>query len=118
MIQGSIRKTRVGLVILVLAAFACPGPSKGPQNGEPSAAAIEKGRAIYVELRCSKCHSLAGKGGVMGPPVDRVGAKRRRDWLHQYLLDPASKVEDAKMPAVEMTPEELELLVAYLRSLK
>ena len=78
------------------------------------------GAAIY-DKKCKSCHSIGGVGGPMaktGGPLDGVGAKRDEAWLRAYFADPKSKVENAKMPKMNLTKEEWDAEVAYMLSLK
>jgi cytochrome c2 len=52
---------------------------------EPASRSSERGRAIFESLNCSRCHSVAGNGGSIGPPLDGVGARRDRDFLLAHL---------------------------------
>jgi nitric oxide reductase subunit C len=66
------------------------------------------------------CHSIGGEGGKMadkGGPLDGVGSKRDAAWLEAYLRDPKSKIEDAKMPKMKLTDEQIADLIAYMRTL-
>jgi nitric oxide reductase subunit C len=86
----------------------------------PSSAADEAATAFY-KAKCEICHSIAGQGGKMasmGGALDGVGSKRDEAWLRAYLKDPKSKVSGAKMPAVKMTDQELDAMVAYMLTLK
>jgi nitric oxide reductase subunit C len=85
-----------------------------------SSAADEAAKAFY-KAKCEMCHSIAGQAGKMasmGGPLDGVGGKRDEAWLREYLKDPKAKVSGAKMPAVKMTDQELDAMVAYMLTLK
>lgn len=47
----------------------------------PTSADSEKGKQIYNQLTCANCHSIEGKGGCLGPPLDAVGAVRDEHFL-------------------------------------
>ncbi|MCZ6601513.1 MAG: c-type cytochrome [Planctomycetota bacterium] len=97
---------------LATAATGCPPASNGGAGG------AQVGREIYVDQRCGKCHKVGGKGGIMGPALDDPKAPARtREWVREYLKDPMSKVDDARMPAVLVEGEELEALLDYLAKL-
>ena len=77
-------------------------------------------KTLY-DKKCKVCHSLkgdAGKFAEKGGALDGVGAKRDEAWLRAYFADPKSKIPDAKMPKLKLTPEEWDTLVAYMLSLK
>jgi mono/diheme cytochrome c family protein len=84
-------------------------------------AGVDEGKQLFADKKCITCHSLGDqKGGAaqLGGPLDQVGGKRDADWLKGYLLDPKSKMPDAKMPKQKLTEKELDDLVAYMLSLK
>jgi putative heme-binding domain-containing protein len=49
-----------------------------------------KGKALYEKGGCPGCHAVAGQGGVLGPDLTGVGARRGATRLRQALLDPGS----------------------------
>lgn len=54
---------------------------------------IDLGRGAQLfEKHCSACHTLAGKGGKVGPQLDGVGA-RGADRLVEDMLDPNRNVD-------------------------
>lgn len=86
----------------------------------PLSARAEDAKALY-DKKCKVCHSLGGEGGKMaekGGALDGIGGKRDEAWLRAYFADPKSKIPDAKMPKVKLTPAEWDALVAYMLSLK
>ena len=63
------------------------------------------------------CHSLKGVGGKLvekGGPLDGIGSKRDAAWLRAYFADPKSKIPDAKMPKLKLSPAEWDALVEYM----
>lgn len=108
-----IRLPRPGILVLSLVGASLTLAST-------SAWAAEDAKAHY-EKACKSCHSIAGEGGKMknlGGPLDGVGAKHDAAWLKAYFTDPKSKIPNAKMPKLAMTPEQLDAMVQYLLSLK
>lgn len=78
------------------------------------------GAAIY-EKKCKVCHSIGGVAGPMaatGGALDDVGNKRDEAWLRAYFADPKSKIENAKMPKMNLTDEERNAVIKYMLSLK
>jgi len=51
----------------------------------------ERGRELF-ETRCTRCHSVRGEGGRLGPDLTRIGAVRSRDALATALRDPAASI--------------------------
>jgi mono/diheme cytochrome c family protein len=85
---------------------------------------VERGQKLYVDQKCSVCHSVAGKGNAKGP-LDNVGAKLSEEEIRQWLIAPRVMAEKAKATRKPLMPEytklqkqDLDALIAYLRSLK
>lgn len=91
-------------------ATAAPAP-----HGD-DAAAVARGDALFKESRCVTCHAVAGRGGTLGPDLERVGSKVRPEWLGNFLADPARWVPGTRMPRYRFTAAEAADLAAYLRS--
>ncbi|MBI2346896.1 MAG: c-type cytochrome [Deltaproteobacteria bacterium] len=78
---------------------------------------VAEGKRLYQELRCSYCHSVQGRGGVAGPDLTTVGAKRDREWLIRHFLNPQQATPGSIMPRMHLLPEEAEALTAYMQTL-
>ena len=58
------------------------------EGGDP-----REGRRVLVNnsaAQCLKCHMISGYGGVAGPPLDAVGARRDRQFILQSLVEPSA----------------------------
>ena len=53
---------------------------------------LGRGQAIYSAQDCSQCHTLGGRGGVVGPALDDIGARRSAAHLREALLEPEATV--------------------------
>lgn len=51
-----------------------------------------RGGTVYTSLDCQACHSLGGQGGIIGPVLDDVGARRSPAYLREALLTPDASV--------------------------
>jgi putative membrane-bound dehydrogenase-like protein len=60
-----------------------------PIADQPGDAA--RGAVVFAE-QCAKCHTLDGKGGIVGPDLTNIGTRGRRDLLLE-ILDPNRSVE-------------------------
>jgi cytochrome c oxidase subunit 2 len=107
-------------------------PIQGTENAVDGSLA-HTGRELFLKLQCIRCHSATPEGkapvleGLYGSkvPLEGGGAEIADD---QYIIEsirrPTRKVVDgwkAIMPAYDesqVTAEELNALVAYIRSLK
>lgn len=104
-IVGFIGLTVVGLESPLLN----PVVHKDPQ--------VMAGRKLYADLKCSYCHSINGRGGVAGPDLTTVGSRRERDWFVQHFQSPQRVTPGSVMPRLNLLPEEVDELVAYMMTL-
>jgi nitric oxide reductase subunit C len=73
------------------------------------------GLAVLNQNSCAACHTIDGLGGSTGPDLSRAGSKWSESHIREYILDP----ESSEMPPFpELTPQELDDLVTYLKSLE
>lgn len=86
----------------------------------------ERGKSLFEKLNCAGCHSISGKGGRTGPPLDGIGGRRDGEFLTSHLTNPdehAKKLPEHhgnqpnRMPHPHATAEEVKLMVAYLLTL-
>ncbi|MFO1464407.1 MAG: cytochrome c [bacterium] len=84
--------------------------------------------ADYFEKKCSSCHTVGG-GDDIGPDLKGVTERRTEDWIvkmvqsSQALIksgDPTSnelfaKFKNKKMPDQDLTPDEIKLLMAFIK---
>jgi len=110
-------KWKVCLMVLVLgtSGFVFWIPCAVGQADSPL---VIKGEKVYGEKKCAICHSIHGKGGKIGGDLRDVGAKRDREWLHQFMKNPKALNPDVKMSKFRGSEEDLEALVGYLLSVK
>ena len=58
--------------------------------GNPS-----RGEQLYLAKgNCTQCHTIRAQGGVLGPDLTDVGARRSTDQLRLAVLDPEAEVAD------------------------
>ena len=108
--------TRVGILAVMLVGLV--GASAKAQAQDAAA-----GEKVYVEQKCSLCHSVAGKGNVKGV-LDGVGSKLSADDIRAWIVD--AKAMTAKtgatrkpeMKAYVLSQGDVDALVAHLSTLK
>jgi cytochrome c553/cytochrome c1 len=84
------------------------------------------GRELFFQNRCAKCHAdkwptPAPELGMDAPAFDGIGARRNRDWMAKWILDPKATRALVHMPKVRRGPtakEDAEAIAAYLSTLK
>jgi cytochrome c oxidase subunit 2 len=133
----------VGPVLAVVALAAC-GADDGDPAAAPVAGAFgggpitappptvdpEAGRELLVTAGCAACHGAQGEGGTGPTFVGLVGSERiladgrtvvaDDDYLRRSILDPQADVVDGffvPMPRLPVETDEVEQIVAYIRSL-
>ena len=58
------------------------------------ASALRRGRELFVERRCHKCHSASVPAAGMlelaldAPTFGGIGSRRNADWMRRWILDP------------------------------
>ena len=73
------------------------------------------GLTVFNSQGCTACHAVDGIGGDVGDDLSTVGADLNADDLRSQILSP----DTTEMPAFDqLTPEQLDDLVAFLQSLK
>ncbi|UPT75435.1 MAG: c-type cytochrome [Elusimicrobiota bacterium] len=77
---------------------------------------IAAGRRLYDQLNCAHCHKVGGKGGVVGPALDKVAGGETEEWLTRHFKDPRSVTPGSVMPKLNLLDDEVKVLVAYMKS--
>lgn len=107
-----------------------PAPAAGNGGVAAGGAAVTSTTdpvALHNEKGCVGCHQLDGKGGVVGPSFDRIGARLKADDIRRAILQP--NADTAKgferfagtMPQTFgqiLSAAQLEALVQFLASRK
>jgi len=62
----------------------------GPDEAEALAGDPSRGRVLYEDADCARCHTIGGFGTGRGPDLSTVGARRGAAHLREALLDPAA----------------------------
>lgn len=107
------RPWRVLAAAAVLGGTLCAGLHTARAQGGD----IERGKQVYASHKCAICHSIAGKGGRVGPALDDAGKNSAADRMLAFLTQPTSINKRSAMSPTRGTPEELRDLTAYMMSL-
>jgi putative heme-binding domain-containing protein len=68
--------------------------------GQASVPAISKsaspGEQLYFgKGNCVQCHAIRANGGVLGPDLTDIGARRNREYLRRALLEPQAEIPES-----------------------
>jgi mono/diheme cytochrome c family protein len=63
-----------------------------------------RGRELFLEYRCARCHTPAGSTGDVpelsmdAPSFEEIGSRRNAAWMSRWLQDPKALRRTARMP--------------------
>jgi cytochrome c oxidase subunit 2 len=105
-----------------------------PVSPDSSAELLQRGLAAFTTIRdpasnsCLACHAIDGVSfGVLGPNLTHVASRstiaagmlpNSEAGLRRWLRNAPGEKPGSLMPAIDLTNEELDGLIAYLRSLR
>lgn len=120
------------VVVLLSVGFALlqnlPGkapeaPAREPVAIELDPQVVARGRQVFEEQNCMRCHSVAGEGSPRSP-LDHSAAELDADQLLAFTIGSEDAADElaprtlaAKRPYQQLPAEDLDALVAYLQSL-
>ena len=56
---------------------------------------VAAGEALFFgSAKCSQCHMVRGRGGLIGPDLSNIGASRSLGKIEQAIKDPSALIED------------------------
>ena len=99
--------------MLLLGAVVAAAAAAAAVVAQPSGLE-EKGAVTFREEGCYGCHTIGKFGTPIGPDLSYVGTKFSRDYLRRWLADPEAQRPNAHMPKLELTPEQINALAAFL----
>jgi cytochrome c2 len=78
---------------------------------------VRKGETLVQEKGCIACHKIKGVGATIGPDLTGVTKRLKIEIIRKRLHDPRSVKPDSIMPNFGFTDEEVEDIIAYLKTL-
>jgi cytochrome c oxidase subunit II len=96
---------------------------------EPADLEHRRGREVFMSSTCAQCHRVQGTdaGAILGPDLTHVASRRQLaagtlpntpDAMASWIRDPQRFKPGTRMPASQLTGEDLSALVAWLGSLR
>ena len=82
----------------------------------PAAPELVRGHQVFENSGCRGCHKLSGIGGVIGPELDKVGARHSPEWLKKHFLAPATVTPGSAMPPQKLAEPDLEAITLFMLS--
>jgi len=91
--------------------------------------AVRAGRDVFTSVACINCHTVRGTpaNGLFGPDLTHLMSRatlgagvapNTPDNLRAWVNDPAALKPGALMPAMKLSKDQLDSLVAYLATLR
>jgi len=77
-----------------------------------------KGKTIFEAQSCNACHGDGGVGTAAAPALVGIAAKSPPAQLAELLKHPTAKMNAGGMPPVDLPPDDLKALIAYVESFK
>jgi ubiquinol-cytochrome c reductase cytochrome b subunit len=77
-----------------------------------------KGKTIFEAQSCNACHGDGGVGTAAAPALVGIGIKLSADQLAGLFNHPTGKMTAGGMPPIDLPPDDLKALIAYVESLK
>lgn len=87
-------------------------PLVSPYVPLPTQVAI--GSRIFHDLHCEYCHSVRGRGGIVGPDLAFAVPGHDAQWIRAHFQNPSAVVPGSPMPALGLLDEETVALMAYI----
>jgi cytochrome c-L len=104
------------LALLAASTAQGQGGAKKLNPYTANAAAIEEGRALYMQHGCSGCHGVRGGGGMAMPLLDDTWRFGSSDEILFKLI--MGEIPESTMPKVfDLEPDQVWKMIAYIRSL-
>lgn len=69
---------------------------------------------FYGDANCSLCHTVAGKGGRLGPDLSSVGGSRTRESIIDSARNPSRRLAWGLSEATKEFPQEYESITAVM----
>ncbi len=109
-------------------AFEAWSSAQRSTAAEPASAVAMRGRAIFESLACATCHTVSGvSDGLFGPDLSHVASRATlgsgviefsEDNLRRWIDNPQAIKPGCNMPSLNLTPDDLTAVVAYLMELR
>ena len=72
-----------------------PNDDLGPFRECLSGGNADEGKKVFfekVEASCVRCHKVKGEGGEVGPALDGIGSRQKREYLLHSIVNPNAEI--------------------------
>ncbi len=104
-----IRAASTLALVIAFAALAVPARAQDR---------VAQGQRYFMDSGCYGCHTVGKMGTPIGPDLSKVGSKYSRTYLERWVRDPSAQRPNAHMPTLELSPQQVKDLAAFLSSLR
>lgn len=112
-----------------MAAFTAWLQAQRQPAADPVTDLQRRGRDVFLQSTCATCHTVRGTdaGSRVGPELTHVGSRQMlaagaipntRGHLAGWIADPQGIKPGSKMPPNVLSPDDLNAVLAYVRSLR
>jgi ubiquinol-cytochrome c reductase cytochrome b subunit len=77
-----------------------------------------KGKTIFESQSCNACHGDGGVGTAAAPALAGLFNKLSSEQVAELFRRPSAKMTAGGMPPIDLPPDDLKALIAYIESLK
>jgi ubiquinol-cytochrome c reductase cytochrome b subunit len=77
-----------------------------------------RGKTIFEAQSCNACHGDGGVGTAAAPALVGIAVRLSPQQLADLFKHPTAKMNAGGMPPVDLPPDDLQALIAYVESLK
>jgi len=108
------------LVAAGVAALLAPLSASPPARAQDVPTTPVQRGLMIAQLNCSRCHAVGRKGespNPLSPPFRELGKRYDPDLLQEALAE-GILTGHPEMPEFELTPAQIDDLIAYLKSIQ
>jgi cytochrome c1 len=99
-------KSKVVIIFLVLMGMVASAWAQG--------GSVDKGKALIESKKCALCHK---EGSKLGKPMEVLAGGKTDAFLKEAITNPKKAIDPkVKMPEFKLTDEQLQDVIAYLKS--
>lgn len=108
---------------------AWAGREQAPASAPASGTLAQRGVQVFLNNQCAQCHAIRGtraESGI-GPDLTHLASRQtiaagmlpnRRGYLSGWIADAPSIKPGVAMPAMQLAPDDLQAVLAYMETLR